>query len=173
MKIVSRDEVIKALIEDMKVFEKIISKKEVKGENEDNKDNLLARIKNGPTQLAMMGLLPYITFIVSKYEPEKDKQGYTRFLVFLIYILNKLKIIELKNEENENIMKYMEEYDNIRNSKTNNKNEIIEGLSKTIKEFLIKVSGLSEGQKRILEKDMLVILEEMKKIYSGLYDSSE
>jgi len=127
MRLLTREEVIKELIDNLDEIKKFENNKELR-----------TRIKNGPSQLASFGLLPYITFLVSKY----DRGGYREFLNILIYSLNKLNILNI---------------------------EIVEDLSmedkEMIKKFLEWIGGLDDIQMKILERNLRIIIEEMKKIY--------
>jgi len=127
MRLLTREEVIKELINNLDKIKKFENNKELR-----------TRIKNGPSQLASFGPLPYITYLVSKY----DKEGYREFLNILIYLLNKLNILNIRT---------------------------VEDLSKEdkemIKKFLEWIKGLDDIQMRILERNLRIILEEMKKIY--------
>jgi len=141
MRLVTREEIIRKLIENLDKFDGIV------------KENyrVITRIKHGPSQLASFGLLPYITFLVSKYKiNDKDSEGYTMFLNFLIYLTNSLGLLKIENLEE--IPK--------------------KGDENIIKSFLNKIKDLKDPEYRIFEKNLMLILEEMKKIYAGLYKES-
>lgn len=136
MMLIDRNKCIKLLIEELETFEDLAKN-----------EGVITRIKNAPAQLMMYGLLPYITFLVSKYG--SSSEGYTSFLNFLVYLLgkNKLGLININ---------FKKEY-------------LKEKKDDLIKEFLREIHNLKEPELKILERNMFILLEEMKKIYAGIF----
>ncbi len=154
MRLVSKEEVVSKLIEAIKIFkEKELNKNEKKEEVK-----IITRIKNSTTMLKMYGTVPYITFLVSKYNrDEYDKEGYVGFLNFLLYILKELKIIS-------NGIPISAE--NLKDPKT-----AINAVIEFLKWF--KKEVIDNKKEKIFRRNLEIILEEMKKIYTGLFKEKE
>lgn len=170
--IYSREEIIDYLIKEYESFFKnLINRSDI---------NIDARIKNGPSQLTMYGLYPYITFLISKYNIEKDdNEGYSIFLNFIIYILikyykylfpnDKIDIInKIENNFNELISNRSDKSDRSKDRPDRSKD--ISNRSEIINNFVLLLASLAEDKIRskILYEQLLIILEEMKKIYIPL-----
>ena len=170
MRLVSREEVIKVLVSEIDIFTKIY--------NEGS--DIIARVKNAPTQAQVMGVIPYLTFLVSKYG--NTSGGYTQFLNFLFYlmceyskegepisILNEQFIEEsfrsLENSYSEIIESYQKQIRELENKqRTENNNERRNEIRRKIDELKRKKSQIETYQND---------LKKVKQIYFDSDDKAE